>query len=213
LGGYIANSSFASDQQAQEFAGTLRNLFGAGTGDDPSLRPFCTSVTVDGFDIDNENHNPAYYDTFATALRQQFDSDPTKTHYISASPECPMPDASIPLGVLAAADFVWVQFYNNPECNFDSSGFESSFAAWSANLSNGSTTPGNPRIYIGLPAFTGAGSGYVDGAGISPIVGLAREQYTDNLGGIMLWDGSEALANVDQYGVDYLSYAKSSLQY
>ena len=212
LGGYIANSSFTSDDQAEQFAETLWNLFGAGTGDDSALRPFGSSVIVDGFDIDNENHVTDYYITFATALRQHFASDPSKTYHLSAAPQCPMPDDSIPLGVMTQADFVWVQFYNNPSCNLDSEGFQDSFAAWSANLSASSTTPGKPRVYVGAGAFSGAGSGYVQGDGLSGPVSLGRELHTDNLGGIMLWDGSEALANVDQYGVDYLEYAKAALQ-
>ena len=212
LGGYIANSSFTSDIQAEQFAQTLWNLFGAGAGDDPNLRPFGSSIVVDGFDIDNENHNTAYYETFASALRQQFASDPTKTYYLSAAPQCPLPDESIPLGAMTRTDFVWVQFYNNPSCNLDSDGFQASFAAWSANLSASSTTPGKPRVYIGVGAFEGAGSGYVGGAGLSIPISTARELYVDNLGGMMLWDGSEALANVDGYGVDYLEYAKAALQ-
>ena len=212
LGGYLANTSFVSDDQASQFAATLWHLFGAGT-DDPDLRPFGTGVTVDGFDIDNENHNTSYYQTFADALRQQFSYDDNKTYYLSAAPQCPMPDESIPVGAMTAADFVWVQFYNNPACNLDSDGFQSSFAAWSANLSSSSTIPGKPRIYIGAGAFEGAGSGYVQGPGLSSVISVARELYVHNLGGIMLWDGSEAMANVDQNGVDYLDYAKSALHY
>ena len=193
LGGYIANSSFSSLDQAQEFAVTLWNLFGAGTGDDPQLRPF-ESVIVDGFDIDNENHDPTYYEAFALALRNQFGLDPSKTYYLSAAPQCPIPDASIPMDAMIFADFIWVQFYNNPSCNLDSPGFQSSFAAWSANLSAAKIPePGAPqmRLYMGAGAFEGAGSGYVPGAGLSVPVSSARELYVDNLGGIMLWDGLE----------------------
>ena len=50
LGGSIAVSAFASDSQASEFATTLWDLFGAGTGVDPGLRPF-GSVIIDGFDV------------------------------------------------------------------------------------------------------------------------------------------------------------------
>lgn len=214
LGGYIANTSFISDGQATQFAGTLWNLFGAGTAYDGDMRPFGPDVIIDGFDIDNENHNTTSYTTFATALRQQFSQDTTKTYYLSAAPQCPLPDASIPLGAMTVADFVWVQFYNNPTCNLDnSSGFQSSFAAWSANLSARSTTPGRPRVYIGAAAFDGVGSGYVVGEGLSSQVSLARELYVDNFGGMMLWDGSEGMANVDEYGDDYLGYAKAALQY
>lgn len=96
LGGYVANSSFTSDSQARQFAGTLWNLFGAGTGDNPALRPFGPDVKFDGFDIDNENHDPTSYVTFASELRSLFGEDPSKTYYLSAAPQCPFPDESIP---------------------------------------------------------------------------------------------------------------------
>ncbi|MBC7854175.1 MAG: hypothetical protein IAF94_12140 [Pirellulaceae bacterium] len=50
LGGAVASSTFTSDQQAQDFAKTLWELFGGGTPADAGLRPF-GSVKVDGFDI------------------------------------------------------------------------------------------------------------------------------------------------------------------
>lgn len=50
LGGSVATSAFASDDQASKFATTLWDLFGAGTGVDPGLRPF-GSVKIDGFDV------------------------------------------------------------------------------------------------------------------------------------------------------------------
>lgn len=95
VGGYIANSSFTSDTQARQFADTLWNLFGAGTGDDPALRPFGAGVTVDGFDIDNENHDSTGYPTLATELRGLFYQDSSKTYYLSAAPQCPAPDDSM----------------------------------------------------------------------------------------------------------------------
>lgn len=50
LGGSLAVSAFASDSQASQFATTLWDLFGAGTGVDPGLRPF-GNVKIDGFDV------------------------------------------------------------------------------------------------------------------------------------------------------------------
>lgn len=213
LGGYNSNTSFTSDEQATQFADLLWDLFGAGTSDRLryNLRPFGASdVKIDGFDIDNENKNTAYYSVFAHALREKFASDPSKTYYLSAAPQCPIPDASIPLDVLLISDFVWVQFYNNPSCNIDSVGFQDSFRQWSNALSGGGWNT-SPRIYIGAGGFEGAGSGYVKGSGLGTRVRTARELYVKNLGGVMLWDGSEGAANVDQYGVSYLEYAKEAL--
>lgn len=209
IGGHGGSITLTSDDEAKTFAKNLWSLFGNdSTGSD--LRPFGSSVVVDGFDIDNETGNSAYWGTFASALRSYYDTDASKTYYLSAAPQCPMPDASIPLDAMQLADFVWVQFYNNPSCSLESPGFQDSFAAWPDLLSNGTRSSG-PRVYVGAGATESAGSGYVEGSGLGSRVSLARELYTHNLGGIMLWDGSEGLANVDQNGVDYLEYAKAAL--
>lgn len=50
LGGALGTSIFKDDAQAVDFAGMLWDLFGAGNGTDPKLRPF-GSVLIDGFDI------------------------------------------------------------------------------------------------------------------------------------------------------------------
>lgn len=210
LGGYNSNTSFASKTQATDFASKLWDLFGAGSGADAGLRPFGTDVVVDGFDLDNENHSTEHYETFATTLRGRFNTDDSKTYYLSAAPQCPIPDESIPIGALQQADFVWVQFYNNPSCNIDTPGFQQSFKAWSDLLASGTQLRG-PRLYIGAAGFEGAGSGYVKGSGLGTRVRNARGLYVEKFGGMMLWDGSEAALNEDQYGVDYLEYAKSAL--
>ncbi|GAB7329854.1 hypothetical protein MBLNU13_g01570t1 [Cladosporium sp. NU13] len=200
----------AAYTQATEFASTLWDLFGAGDGLDAKLRPFGPDIIIDGFDIDNENHNTDHYETFAIALREQFDTDGNKTYYLPAAPQCPVPDESIPLGAMQQADFVWVQFYNNPSCNIDAPGFRQSLKAWSDLLASGTQVRG-PRLYIGAAGFEGAGSGYVKGSGLGTRVRTARGLHIQNFGGVMLWDGSEAALNVDQYGVDYLGYAKAAL--
>ena len=50
LGGSLAVSAFSSDSKAAGFANQLWDLFGAGTGLDPGLRPF-GDVKLDGFDV------------------------------------------------------------------------------------------------------------------------------------------------------------------
>lgn len=208
LGGYYSNVTSASDTEAIQLAQNLWDLFGAGDGLDASLRPF-GSIVVDGFDLDNESKDPTSYTTFAQALRTLFASDKKKKFYLSAAPQCPRPDASIPVSAMALCDFVFVQFYNNPSCELSSSGFADSFAGWSDELFAANN---NTKLYIGVGASAAAGSGYVDGAGLGHQVSLARQLYTENLGGVMLWDGVEGLGNVDEYGNDYLVYAKGSLE-
>ena len=50
LGGATAQTAFTDDNQATEFASTLWNLFGGGTGLGAGLRPF-GKTTIDGFDV------------------------------------------------------------------------------------------------------------------------------------------------------------------
>ncbi|GAB7366170.1 hypothetical protein MBLNU230_g7731t1 [Neophaeotheca triangularis] len=217
LGGESSNTSFTSDDQAVQLAATLWNLFGGGDGETSELRPFGPDIVVDGFDIANENQETASYTTFALALRSQFSQDDSKTYYLSTAPACPIPDPSIPIGALLLSDFVWVQFYDNPACELGSEGFQDSFDAWSELLANStgfdsSASDGvEPRLFVGVGAWEGAGTGYVEGAGLSSEISLARELYVENFGGILLWDGSEGVLNVDEYGVDFLQYAKNAL--
>ena len=210
LGGSTGITAFSSDDQATDFAATLWNLFGAGTAASHGLRPF-GSVVLDGFDIDNEDHSTDHYDVFAAALRNQTAADPTRRYYISAAPQCPRPDASIPLGAMQAADFVWVQFYNNPPCNLGTAGFLDSFHAWSEDLMPNVSTGSGPRLYIGGGAWSGAGTGFVGGNDLAGIMGQVKNLDVPNFGGMMFWDGTEGLENMDGSGKDYLDYAKEAL--
>ncbi|KAL8777726.1 MAG: hypothetical protein Q9213_007741, partial [Squamulea squamosa] len=150
LGGAQSTTAFSGDQQATEFATKLWNLFGGGNGESAEMRPFGSAV-VDGFDIahtDNEDHSTAFYTTFISSLRTTMNSSPSKTYYISAAPQCPRPDASIPLSSMQTMDFVFVQFYNNGDCNIGQPGFAASLKAWSQDLSaNGK----GPKLFVGAP--------------------------------------------------------------
>ncbi|KAG7007017.1 hypothetical protein G7Y79_00012g033530 [Physcia stellaris] len=207
LGGSLATSAFSSDDQASKFATTLWDLFGAGTGSDAGLRPF-GEVALDGFDVDNEDHSTASYSTFVSALRNTMDADSSKKYYISAAPQCPRPDASIPLDAMQSMDFVFVQFYNNGNCNVGQPGFADSFKAWSQDLgANGK----GPKLYIGAPGCSScAGSGYVDPGQVGSVMSAAKAAGVSNFGGVMLWDGSEAMVNMEG-GKDYLSVVKGAL--
>ncbi|KAI5218759.1 glycoside hydrolase [Aureobasidium subglaciale] len=208
LGGYYSNVTFTSDTEAIQLAQNLWDLFGTGDGLDASLRPF-GGIVIDGFDLDNESRDQTSYTTFARALRTLFDSDDSKRYYLSAAPQCPRPDASVPVSTMALCDFVFVQFYNNPSCDLSSAGFADSFASWSDDLAAANN---ETKLFIGVGGFEGAGSGYVEGAGLGHQVSLARQLYVENFGGVMVWDGVEGGANVDEYGNDYLVYVKGSLQ-
>ena len=59
---------------------------------------------------DNENKDQTGYATFVKALRTQFATDKSKQYYISAAPQCPLPDASIPVDAMKLMDFVVSNF-------------------------------------------------------------------------------------------------------
>lgn len=138
--------------------------------------------------------------------------DPTRKYYISAAPQCPRPDASIPLDAMQQMDFVFVQFYNNAAANCDvgQPGFLDSFKAWSSDLAaNG----GGPKLYVGAPGCPDcAGAGYIDASAMAAVVQQVKSTGVSNFGGVMLWDGPEAMANM-QGGKDYLTPVKNALSY
>jgi len=187
----------------------------------PPKLPSQTSYPTNQDTPDNEDHQTgqyaglasAHYDTFVTALRSQYANDPSKTYYISAAPQCPRPDPSIPPGALHNADFVWVQFYNNPACNLDSPGFDASFAAWSADLAAAGAAKGGhgPKVFIGALTFEKEDTGYVDSQRFARIVQRVKGSGTSNFGGVMLWDGAEGRFNVDRNGRSYMQTAKAAL--
>ena len=184
LGGASGTTNFTSDAQATTFASTVWNLFGGGnkTSD---LRPF-GSVTVDGFDIDNEDHSTDHYNTFVSALRSTFSGDKTKQYYISSAPQCPRPDESIPLAAMQSMDFAFIQFYNNAAagCDIGQPGFVDSLKAWSGDLSGNSTVPGKgPKLYVGAPACEKcAGKGYLDPASMNTVIKSAMTANISNFG-------------------------------
>ncbi|KAF8717084.1 hypothetical protein HU200_026196 [Digitaria exilis] len=101
---------------------------------------------------------------------------------LSAAPQCPFPDewdgAAINTGLF---NYVWVQFYNNPECQF-SSGRKAFLAAWK----QWESVPAG-KIFLGLPASKdAAGTGFVPAGELkSQVLPLIRD--SPKYGGVMLW--------------------------
>lgn len=212
LGGASGTTNFTSDTQATSFASTVWNLFGGGNLTS-NMRPF-GSVKVDGFDIDNEDHSTDHYNTFVSALRAAFVADKSKQYYISAAPQCPRPDESIPLQAMQSMDFVFVQFYNNEaaKCDIGQPGFVDSLKAWSGDLSGNSTTPGKgPKLFVGAPACPKcAGKGYLEPKDMGGVIKSAMAANITNFGGVMLWDGAEGKLNTADGG-DYIKVVKSAM--
>ena len=63
---------------------------------------------------DNENKDQTGYVAFVKALRTQFATDKSKQYYISAAPQCPLPDASIPVDAMKLMDFVVSNSLSSP---------------------------------------------------------------------------------------------------
>lgn len=162
-------------------------------------------------ELDNEDHSTSSYSAFVSSLRSTMNADQSKTYYISAAPQCPRPDASIPLDAMQAMDFIFIQFYNNEaaNCNVGQPGFIDSLKAWSTDLA---AKGAGPRLYVGAPGCPAcAGSGYLDANSIESVMADVKNAGLENLGGTMLWDGPEAKFNVDG-GRDFLSVMKGSIQ-
>ncbi|CZR53040.1 uncharacterized protein PAC_02918 [Phialocephala subalpina] len=214
VGGAASSISFTGVDQAKAFGDVLWDVFGPAGNVDAGLRPF-GSVEVDGFDIDNEDGQPAHFDTLALTFRAHFSHvQHDKTYYLSSAPQCPFPDASDPMPMLLMCDFVFVQFYNNPSCEIGSSRFQASIKQWSQAL-DASTLSTKTKLYLGAPGWSAAGpSAYSNGIGnpqgMRKLVKGVEGMNLDNFGGVMFWDGPEGVANVGG-GKDIIAWAKEGL--
>ncbi|KAI0702369.1 glycoside hydrolase superfamily [Cerioporus squamosus] len=190
LGGATGAASFSSDEQASAFGDTIWNLFLGGTSD---TRPFGAAV-LDGIDLDIEGGGTTYFASFVNRIRE-LSQGASKKYYVTGAPQCQFPDAYMST-VLNAVDFdaVYVQFYNNfcGVINYNNTNAWN-FDQWDNWAKTTSTNP-DVKIYIGAPASSTAGGGYVDLATLSSIALETRSKYT-SFGGIMLWDASQAYAN------------------
>lgn len=122
-------------------------------------------------------------------FRSNFGSDSSKKYYLTAAPQCPFPDASEPLAVCKLLDYVWVQFYNNGDCNIAQSGFNSAVKNWSKGL-------GSAQLFIGALASGADGDqGYVDAATLTKAINGVKAMNLPNFGGAMLWEAQLAVKN------------------
>ena len=80
-------------------------------------------------------------------------------------------------------DYVWVQFYNNPPCQYnptDIASLESAWKQWIADIPN-------TKVFLGLPASPqAAGSGFIPATDLTSQV-LPAIKTAANYGGVMLW--------------------------
>ncbi|CAA0824663.1 Acidic endochitinase [Striga hermonthica] len=146
-------------------------------------RPLGPAV-LDGVDLDIEHGLATYYGKLVDFLRQY-----NKTIIVSAAPQCPFPDKNIgpALEGKRRFDYVWVQFYNNPQCQFDSAsnGTNNLLASWREWTTNGSIRV--DKLFLGLPAAReAAGGGYVPAEALTGKI-LPEIKGSRKYGGVMLW--------------------------
>ncbi|KAJ1413810.1 Glycoside hydrolase family 18, catalytic domain [Sesbania bispinosa] len=180
IGGGNTGYSLSSTEDARNVADYIWNNFLGGKSRSKPLG----DAMLDGIDFDIEvGGGEAYYGELARRLRQH--SLGGRKLHLTAAPQCPFPDQHLK-GALSTGlfDYVWVQFYNNGPCQFDSGNsnkFQKSWNQWISSIRA-------HKIYVGVPASpSAAGSGYVPTRVlISQVLPFVKRSY--KYGGVMLWD-------------------------
>ncbi|KAL2468765.1 Acidic endochitinase [Forsythia ovata] len=178
LGGGAGGYTLSSTQDARDLATYLWNNF---LGGKSSSRPLGNAV-LDGIDFDIEGGTTQHWDELARFLSKY--STRGKKVYLTAAPQCPFPDAWVG-GALKTGlfDYVWVQFYNNPPCQYTSGDISNLKNAWKQWISSIPAT----KIFLGLPAAAdAAGSGFIPVSDLTSTV-LPAIKGSKKYGGVMLW--------------------------
>ncbi|XP_021655750.2 acidic endochitinase [Hevea brasiliensis] len=177
IGGGGGSYSLSSADDATQVANYLWNNFLGGTS---NSRPLGDAI-LDGIDFDIEAGSGQFWDDLARALNgfsQQ------RKVYLSAAPQCPFPDAHLSTAINTGLfDYVWVQFYNNPPCQY-SGDANNLLTAWNNQWS---TVPAN-QVFLGLPAAPEAApsGGFIPSDVLISQV-LPSIKSSQKYGGVMLW--------------------------
>lgn len=180
IGGGIGRYSLSSKLDARNVSLYLWDAFLGGKS--PSVfRPLGDAV-LDGIDFDIELGSSQFYDDLVRYLKSYCKKN--QRVYITGAPQCPFPDrlmgSALNTGLF---DFVWVQFYNNPPCQYTSGNTTNLINSW--NLWTKSLKA--KKLFLGLPAATqAAGSGFIPADVLtSDILPVIRK--SPKYGGVMLW--------------------------
>lgn len=161
----------------------LWNNFLGGTS---SSRPLGDAV-LDGIDFDIGGGTIQHWDDLAKYLSEYSKRD--KKVYLTAAPQCSFPDAWVGSALKTGLfDYVWVQFYNNPPCQYTSGSFGNLVDAWKQWTTDIPAT----KIFLGLPAAPAtAGSGFI------PVADLTSKVLPAIKGSsLMLFDGVYASSSL-----------------
>ncbi|KAL4915624.1 glycoside hydrolase superfamily [Aspergillus aurantiobrunneus] len=189
-------------EASTKFADWLWGAFGPKTDvweSTDSPRPFGDAV-VDGFDFDIEYNGSWGYANMIKRLRKRFEETSDRAFYISAAPQCPIPDQQLGVAIANSfIDFVWVQFYNSNPCSArdfvegTKNGFN--FDDWVKVIKEGANP--NAKLYVGLPASESAAQPgfYLTPEEVQPLVKKYMDKYPETFGGVMLWEATESRNN------------------
>ncbi|KAG6730186.1 hypothetical protein I3842_01G067200 [Carya illinoinensis] len=188
IGGPAGSYFLSSADDARSVAKYLWNNFLYG---ESSSRPLGDAV-LDGIDFYIKGSTNQHWDELSRAL-SAFSQQ--KKVYLTASPECPFPDAWLK-GALDTGlfDYVWVHFYNNKPCEYsgNADNLKNSWNQWNTIQAG--------QIFLGLPAAPVGGSGYMPPNILTNEV-LPSIKKSSKYGGVMLWtwtsdkDYSSAIKN------------------
>jgi chitinase len=209
------NQYLGTDAAGRIFADFLWGAFGPVNSTWRGPRPFGNAV-VDGFDFDIESNIPTPlppgvpsdyrtrgYVTMVNYFKYTlYPRDRSKSYYLSAAPQCIVPDAHF-ANVMNNAwfDFMFIQFYNTPQCSARAGinrsvrrvgQFDISFDRWNNNAP--SRNP-NIKLFIGLP---GAPAAAARGDYLTPAEAqstIRRFYGRARFGGVMVWEATYDFRN------------------
>ncbi|XP_043713933.1 hevamine-A-like [Telopea speciosissima] len=178
IGGGAGNYTLTSKHDAKNVSKYLWNTY---LGGNSSSRQLGDAI-LDGIDFDIEMGSTNYWGYLARYLSKY--SKPYKKVYLTAAPQCPYPDKYLGLALHTSFfDYVWVQFYNNPQCEYTSGNITNILNSWKL----WTTTIPAKKFFLGLPASSdAAGSGFIPADVLtSQILPVAKTSF--KYGGVMLW--------------------------
>ncbi|XP_058740630.1 acidic endochitinase-like [Vicia villosa] len=181
IGGGVGGYSLSSNEDARIVGDFIWNNFLGGTS---RSRPLGDAV-LDGVDFDIEvGGGEVFYSELARRLFQSQHRGNKKV-YLTAAPQCPFPDQNLKSALSTGLfDYVWVQFYNNGPCQYDSSNPNKFQKSWNQWISTVKVS----KIYVGVPAsLSSASSGFVPTRVLVSQV-LPFVKRSSKYGGVMLWD-------------------------
>ena len=226
-GGYPTNYYIKDDSSAVYFAEFLWAAFGPASLSNGTIpRPF-GNASVDGFDFDIEsqispapipNYQSNGYVPMVNYLKNTlFPQDNSKPYYLSATPQCILPDIHLS-SVITNAYFDWVQvqFYNTFQCSARAginhlNGVGQNDISYGQWTSSSSKNP-SPKFLIGLPASTAAVSNATYYLPPAQVLRIVNEFYSSKarFGGIMIYEATYSKNNLI-CGMPYVAWMKKVL--